>query len=209
MIKRFSACLLSVLLTFAAVTAAYADNDAAGFADVPADAWYFSDVESICLSGIMEGDGDFFYPGKILNRAMLVTVLMRLDESAEKSDEMPFNDVPADAWYYDAVSYAAARGISEGYGDGSFRPLKSVSREEFAVMLYNLQLAGGLEHCPAAESQGFEDSDLISSWARDAMDWAVSSGVLRGSGSLLKPLNALTRAEAAAALNRLTKLSLD
>ena len=210
MSKKICALLVCIAVLMSTAVCSFADEPAAAFTDVPADAWYARDVEEILLQGIMEGDGGFFYPEKSLNRAMLVTILMRMDGTAEEPAESPdFSDVPADAWYAGAVAYAAANGIAEGYGDGTFRPLKAVSRQEFAVMLYNRQIGDGLEHCEPAESQGFADSASVSAWARDAMDWAVSSGVLRGSGDSLQPQRVLTRAEAAAALNRLLKLSLD
>lgn len=138
-----------------------------------------------------------FSPDAQMNRAMVVTVLYRL--SGAKAPEHPpsFADVPEDAWYADAVGWAAAEGIVTGTGAG-FDPEGAVTREQLATILY--RYADG---SPEGTLDGFPDRGEVSPWAVEALSWATEYALIRGrpDGSL-DPQGTATRAEVATILMR-------
>ena len=111
----------------------------------------------------------------------------------------------ANAWYADAVTWAAAKGVVEGYGNGIFGPDDSITREQLAAMLYRHALAKERDISVGEDTNilGYKDFDRISEWAIPAIQWAVGSGVVTGKGGgILDPNGQATRAEAAAMLQR-------
>ncbi len=98
-----------------------------------------------------------------------------------------------EAYYANAVSWASAGGIVNGYSDGTFRPNNLITREQLAVMLW--RYAG--RPAPTRLRLDFPDADQVSSWALDALCWAAEQGILNGRGNLLAPSGFATRAEAA------------
>lgn len=176
--------------------------------DVSEDAWYYEEVSDLSERGLIEGDGGRFYPESTLTRAMAAMIIYRRThrEDDPEYDYTPYSDVPEGAWYARAVGWITGIGLAEGFEDGTFRPSAVLTREQLAVLLYRLEMRDGLEGSNKGESQGFEDSPQIREYALDAMDWAVSSGVLRGSGGRLYPSRPVTRAEAAVMIYRWTKL---
>lgn len=147
--------------------------------------------------GLFQGTGeDTFSPDRPLTRAMLVTVLYSL-EGGSSQETCPFPDVPADAWYAGAVAWASAKGIVSGTGEG-FSPQRNITREALAMMLYRCAQTAGLDTEAAGELSRFTDEEDISAWARQALSWAVGSGLLSGKGDgRLDPAGPATRAEAA------------
>ena len=109
-----------------------------------------------------------------LNRAMIAQVLYNLEgEPSVKGDA--FSDVAEDAWYFDAVNWAAENKIVEGYGDGNFGPTKAVTREQLAAILFRYAQYKGMDSVTLEENlTGFADGDQVSSWAVSAMNWAVA-----------------------------------
>ena len=107
------------------------------------------------------------------------------------------------AWYDEAQSWAVSSGISDGT-----QPAASVTREQFATMLYRFAEYKKLntDGSGAMGMAGYTDVESISAWARDAMTWAVLSGVMEGSGGALRPQALCSRAEAAQILTRFAKL---
>ncbi len=198
------ALVLVLLLSAAPAFAAKALYD-----DVSEDAWYFDGVKEVSERGLMEGDGGRFYPDNTLTRAMAAMIIYRRThrEDDPEYDYAPYSDVAEGAWYTRAVGWITGIGLAEGFEDGSFRPFDLLTREQLAVLLYRLEVREGLEGSNKGESEGFEDSAQIRGYALDAMDWAVSSGVLRGSGTRLYPSRPVTRAEAAVMISRWLKLS--
>lgn len=141
-----------------------------------------------------------FAPDNAMNRGMLVTVLYRL-AGKPNAGEQHFSDVPAGAYYKDAVAWASQFGVVTGMGNGKFAPNDNITREQLAVILY--RFAGS----PAASnmSVSFTDSTTISSWAQNAMAWAVNEGLLSGmSDGTLAPQGQATRAQVATILMRFT-----
>ncbi len=165
--------------------------------------WAKDALAFVSARGLMIGMGDGeFSPDTGMTRAMFAAVLYRL-EDASPAGANPFGDVPEDAWYRDAVTWAANAGIAEGDGSG-FVPDAEITREQIAVMLWRYAARLGLDVTAADDLRDFPDADEISGWAREAVGWAVKTGLMQGrKGGTLDPGGSATRAEAATLLQRL------
>jgi hypothetical protein len=149
-----------------------------------------------------------FSPDMNMNRAMLVTVLHRLDGQQNKKGVM-FTDIPEGQWYSDAVSWAATNGIVSGYSQGIFGPDDSITREQLATILYRYAAYLGLETKSGGNLTGFNDQDRVSDYALEPMSWAVEKGLITGlPGKLLNPGGNATRAEVSAILMRFIDMAL-
>ena len=180
-------------------------DNAKSFPDVAGDEWYAGSVEFVTSHELFQGTDKGFEPNATMNRAMLATVLYRL-EGATAAGTNPFADVADDAWYAPAVIWASGAGIVTGTEIG-FEPDKPVSREQIATMLYRYANLLGLDTSSKASLNGFRDGNEVSPWASDAMRWAVSVGLFQGDGNgALNPKNDATRAEVAAIIERMIKL---
>ncbi len=180
----------------------YRGTDDPAFWDVDKNAWYAKNVDFCEKAGLMNGVGcGSFAPTQTMTRAMLVQVLYNL--SGEKNAPYGFTDVPSNAWYYDAVNWAAANGIVNGVGDGKFSPNAPVTREQTVTILRRFAL--NFSEAPFNEEalDGFSDASLVSAFARDSMCWAVQIGLINGrTPTTLAPNGQTTRAEIAALLQR-------
>lgn len=108
-----------------------------GFSDLDADAWYHDGIHYCLDEGLMAGTGSvIFAPDAATSRAMIVTILWRLQGCPEAAGAAAFTDVAPGAWYAGAVAWAVSEGIAEGYDDGSFRPDDAITREQLAAMLW-------------------------------------------------------------------------
>lgn len=174
------------------------------FHDVGEGDWFYGAVRYSDENGLMRGvSATAFAPDLAFSRAMLVTVLYRLEGQPKVSAAAPFDDVAAGQWYSDAVSWAAAKGVVKGYGDGSFGPEDSVTREQFAAILYRYAGLKGYDTAPAASLSGFADASAVGDWARPALEWACGAGLIKGrTATALVPQGETSRAEAAAMLTR-------
>ncbi len=142
-----------------------------------------------------------FSPEQPLSRAMLATVLSRMEESAEEA--VPdFADVEEGKWYVQGIAWCAKTGIVKGNGSGMFFPQDNITRQDLAVMLYRYAEYRGMDLSAAAELT-FADAGAVSGYAMEAMEWACGSALIQGKGAnQLDPLGQATRAEAAAILER-------
>lgn len=171
-----------------------------GYADLDPDAWYVEAIETCVREGYMSGYGDGrFGPSDNLTRAQAVMVVANASREDLTDYLEPFKDVSPGPYYYTALCWAVDRGVVS-YQE-TFRPEDACTRAEIAVMLHNW--LGG----PAASRSptGFSDWQDVPDWAVAAMAWAVEAGVVSGSDGRLRPLDACTRAEAAAMLARVGK----
>ena len=182
-------------------------ENAKSFNDVKDSDWFADAVEFASshelFQGVAEGE---FAPKLPMTRAMLVTVLYRLEDEPDAAGTIHFDDVADNTWYSDAVAWAAEAGIVQGTGDG-FDPNANVTREQIATILYRYAQKIGLDTSAKGDISRFSDGAKVSSWASDAMAWAVSVGLFRGDDTnSLNPQGDATRAEVATLLERLVKL---
>jgi hypothetical protein len=162
---------------------------------VAESAWYYNAVRFVSENDLMGGYGNgLFGVNDNLSRAQLAQILYNKEGKPLVSDGNGFSDVDTDAWYTNAVTWAAANGIVSGYGNGMFVPNDPITREQLAVMLW--RYSGS----PAATNKElhFNDTDEISGFALDALRWAVENGILNGYGDgRLGPQGQATRAQVA------------
>ncbi len=168
------------------------------FADVSSDDWFSGAVQYAVENGLMNGTSEtLFSPADKLSRAMLVTILYRLDGSPEAADG-DFSDVESGSWYEDAVNWADENGIVNGYGDGTFGPDDDITREQMAAVLYRYAACEGYSLAASGGLAGFADASSVSAYAEKAVEWAVGSGLISGRGDgILDPAGTATRAEVA------------
>lgn len=186
-------------------------QDSSQFSDVSANAWYASAVQYAVEHGLMAGVGNNrFGPEEPMTRAMLVTVLWRYAGRPE-AGKNPFTDVPAGQWYTEAVTWAAENGVVSGVGNGRFSPNGNITREQMASILFRYAKLTGLDTSKRGELAGFPDEGQVSSWAREALSWAVGEGIISGTAeggrTILKPQGNATRAQVASILMRFIRNS--
>lgn len=199
---------LTALLTGSA-TVMVKDNSQS-FTDVAENYWGRDAVNFAASHELFQGTGDgAFSPAMPMSRAMLVTVLHRLEDEAKAGQAPTFPDVAEGAWYADAVAWASANEIVTGTGAG-FDPDGQISREQLATMFYRYAKAVGLDVTADKDAvKKFTDAGQVSDWAGEAMNWAVSAGLLSGKDEkTLDPAANASRVEVAAVLQRFVPLFL-
>lgn len=171
------------------------------YTDVSENAWYYEDVEFVSENNLMIGTGDNkFSPSAIVNRAMLVTVLWRLEGSPVVDSPVDFYDVPADEWYTAAVNWASANGIVKGYGDDTFGPLNDLTHEQIMAILNRYAVYKKWSENVSGNADDFYTN---SEWAENNVLWADLNGMFDGIGSDISDLTeGADRAELAAYLRR-------
>lgn len=181
-------------------------HPALAFSDLDASAWYYESVDYALENGLMGGYGNGkFAPDATLSRAMLAQVLCNIQGRPAVTGASPFTDVAGDAWYADAVVWASANGLVDGYGDGRFGPDTPITREQMAVMLWRYARYRGCDVSVGEDTNilSYRDIDKLSDYAFAAVQWAVGAGILTGyEDGTLKPNGLATRAEVAAMLMR-------
>ena len=182
-------------------------GDSMRFDDVTKGDWFYKDVEYVYNEGIMDGVSKReFAPNETLTRAMIVKILYRIEGEPAGYRSSDFNDVESGRWYTGAVAWAAEKEIVKGYGNGKFGPNDPVTREQLAAILYRYTQYKGWSTTAASGSlKGFADAASISSYAVDAMNWAVDEGLLKGANNKLSPKSNATRAQVAAIIHRYLK----
>lgn len=178
----------------------------AKFTDVDMNAWYHDGVHYCLESGLMAGTGaSTFSPASTTTRGQIVTILWRQAGSPVVNYLMDFSDVPADAYYTEAVRWAASEGVAGGYGNGKFGSNDPITREQLAAMLYHYAQKYGYDVSVGEDTNilSYTDFGQISEYAVPAMQWACGAGIINGtSASTLSPQGWTTRAQAATMLER-------
>ena len=181
------------------------DCPSAPFTDVDTAKWYHLFVDYVLTHKMMNGvSSRAFAPNANLTRGMLVQILYNL-EGKPKGTASNFSDVQADAWYAEAVGWAASNKVVTGYADGTFRPNAAVTREQAAAILYRYAQSKGIDVSVGENTNilSYVDVQQASEYAIPALQWAVSAGVLNGkNGGRLAPTGTATRAEIAAIMQR-------
>ena len=173
------------------------------FVDVNAADWFCEAVRYVYARGMMGGTGaNTFSPGGTTTRAMIVTILHRL-EGTPAAAGSAFTDVPAGQYYAQAVGWASSVGVVNGYGDGTFQPDAPITREQMAAILCRYAQYKGVDVSRRADLTRFPDSAKVSPYAAEPMGWAVESGLITGMDGQLAPGGSATRAQVATILMRL------
>lgn len=161
--------------------------------DVKPGDWYYSAVEYVTVNGLMNGTGNGFEPNLATSRAMIWTILARMSGMDTTS---------GGEWYAIAQQWAVANGVSDGT-----MPNGTITREQLAAMLYRYAVSKGMVKGPAtADLSVFADANSVSSYAVEAMQWAVSTGLIGGMDGKLNPQGSATRAQVATMLMRFAEL---
>lgn len=181
------------------------DCTSAPFTDVDTAKWYHLSIDYVLTHKMMNGvSSRAFAPNANLTRGMLVQILYNL-EGKPKGTAANFSDVQADAWYAEAVGWAAANKVVTGYADGTFRPNAAVTREQAAAILYRYAQSKGIDVSVGENTNilSYVDVQQASEYAIPALQWAVGAGVLNGkNGGRLAPTGTATRAEIAVIMQR-------
>ncbi len=173
------------------------------FTDVASSEWYYEAVQYVYNNELMNGmSATTFEPNSTTTRGMIVTMLYRL-ENEPTAASAGFTDVAAGQWYTDAVNWAAANNIVNGYGDDQFGPTDTITREQMMAILYRYAQYKGYDVTASADLSAYTDAANISSYAVSAMQWAVGEGLINGiTDTTLVPGGSATRAQVAAILMR-------
>lgn len=174
--------------------------EAGEFADT-VNHWAKDYVKTLANAGVVGGyDDGTFLPDKNVTRAEYIKMIVGMF-GLEESQENIFADVADDAWYKEYVEKALAAGLIEGDG-GNFNPDATITRQDAAVILYRLGIAGGDNKIE------FSDATSIADYAKEAVEVLASAGVINGSDGKFNPTNAITRAETAAILCRAAEVGM-
>lgn len=164
------------------------------YMDVQTNDWYFGAVQYVTENGLMNGTGNGFEPNLATSRAMIWTILARMSD---------VNTASSGEWYAIAQRWAVANGVSDGT-----MPNGTITREQLAAMLYRYAVSKGMVKGPAtADLSVFADANSVSSYAVEAMQWAVSAGLISGMDGKLNPQGSATRAQVATMLMRFAELA--
>lgn len=181
------------------------------FRDVTPQNWYYSAVSFVMNKGLMSGlaDGNFGV-GKTINRAQLLTTLYRMAGSPAVGATSVYTDVPADAFYAKAATWAGQEGLLFAKNTNTLNPLEEVTKEELIFTLYRYAQNKGLcQQTAYTETLQFQDANQISPSAKEAMTWAVSAGLIHGNENhLLQPQEKTSRAVCASMISRFCDLYL-
>ena len=175
------------------------------YSDVADTDWFYDAVRAVHEKDLMKGtSANLFSPSVTLTRAMIVTILWRLEKEPDVEGlYVDFADVVQDSWYETAVGWAAKNKIVLGYPGGFFKPDGAVTREEAVTILYRYAKYKGLDVSASDDLSKFSDMDDISDWALDAMKWAVAVGIVEGRpGNRTAPGDTATRTEIAMIFKR-------
>lgn len=198
--------LLSKLIDFLPKDANYL------FDDVSSDDRCYNDVKYVVENKIFYGISDLLFdPDASLNRGMAVTTIHRLAGCPESQKNPMFCDVQIGSWYSNAIQWAAGNQIVSGIGSNTFLPNSLVTREQLSAMMYRY-----IQHEYNASAIGdlsrYSDGENVSSWAKESMEWAVRSGIIKckidtisKTESVLDPQGKVSRADAAGMLRRLNE----
>ena len=176
--------------------------------DIKGSDWFYEAVNYVLSNGLMTGTSDTtFTPNGALTRGMLVTVLYRMAGSPKVEGKVSekFSDCTDGSWYADAVLWASANKVVDGYEDGTFKPTKSITRQEMAKVLYGYDKIGGKTAEGITEKLTYTDLDAIADWALEAVTYCTAEKYLAGSNGAFSPKGTATRAMGAKVLMNMTK----
>ena len=201
--KRMVSVLLCFIMAFGLLPTKTMAAEDLPFRDVNKTDWFYNEVKYVYERDLMTGiSPTAFSPNETATRGMAVTILWNLDGRPAAAEKC-FTDVAAGQYYTDAVMWAAANQIIDGYGDGKFGPHDSITREQLVVILYRYARHKAYDVTAAADLSLFSDCGMVSGYAVNAMAWAKAHGLITGvTATTLSPQEHATRAQIAAILMR-------
>lgn len=201
--KKVLSLFIAAITTLTSFNAVMAETS---YTDVAETAPYAEAVEYCRENGLMPGTSDTeFSPDVNTSRAMLVTILHRYENSPEVSGTISFSDVEDGSWYYDAVCWAADTGIIEGYDAEHFGPLDTLTKEQILSVLWRIDGEEQISNTVLP----YSDTQSISSYAVNAINWAYTNEIIDAESYTLKPQSAVTRSDMAVILYRYLTMSQD
>ncbi|MBQ8524531.1 MAG: S-layer homology domain-containing protein [Clostridia bacterium] len=174
------------------------------YKDVKVKRWSYADIMYVTENGLMNGTGEgIFAPAETMTRAMVVTVLYRLQGEPQVDVVTKFTDVKPKAWYGPAVTWAAEEEIVNGVGDGKFAPMETITREQLATIIMRYAPMEYIITKETADITGYADYKKVREYAREALSWANAVGLITGvTEDTLAPREGATREQFAAILRR-------
>lgn len=180
------------------------------YTDVKESDWYFEYVKFVSENGLFNGiTENEFAPETKLTRAMLVTILYRIEGAQEVTGESTFEDVKSNDWFYNSVIWATQNNIVNGMSEKEFAPNIPVTREQFATIMFRYATNYKGYDVSVGEDTNilsYDDFSSVSEYAIEALQYTVGSGLITGkTESTLNPKDEATRAEAATIITRFIK----
>ena len=174
------------------------------FLDVTKSDWFYEDVAYVYENGLMNRVGEgLFGPGGTTTRAMVVTILYRLEGEPAVTGDTPFTDLVAGQYYLDAVAWASANDIVNGVTSTTFAPNAPITREQMAAILYRYAQYKGMDTTDRGNLGSFADGNTVSPYAVEALAWANAEGLVNGvESNRLNPTGQAPRSQVAAILHR-------
>lgn len=207
--RRLGSALVTGAMVLGLMTmgAGAKESPLAPFTDVDPGAWYAQGVEYVLEQGLMSGVSETaFDPQGTLTRAMGAQLFWAM-AGRIRVDLVTYGDTIWDTWYAPAVSWVSTSGLMNGYAEGRFGPDRPMSREQVALTLYRYAQMYRYDTRPKGDLTSFADGDAVSSWAQEAMIWAVGAGLFSGGdGNRLFPGDTVTRCEMAQILMKFQQL---
>ena len=203
--KRILSALLALLMLCATLfTVSVGAEEASPYTDVKPKRWSFADIMYVTENGLMNGtSADKFAPAETMTRAMVVTVLHRLQGAPQMKYDDTFSDVKANKWYTDAILWAEENDIVNGVEKGKFAPMENVTREQLATIIMRYAPKEYIITEERADITGYADYKRVHDYAREALSWANAVGLITGkTESTLAPREGATREQFAAILKR-------
>jgi len=207
--SRYDAATKSVVFQtthFSTYAIAYVNNT---FIDLQHAPWAKQAIDAMAARDIIKGtSNDSFSPAASISRADFIALLIRgLELQGNDSDPTMFSDVPANAYYYEELAIAKELGIVTGFGDNSFMPGNSISRQDMMVLTTRaLAAAGKGKTISSVSLSNYSDASTISNYAMNSAAVLVELGIINGKNGKIAPNDQLTRAEAAVILYRIWNL---
>ncbi|MBU3874742.1 S-layer homology domain-containing protein [Faecalicatena sp. AGMB00832] len=169
--------------------------------------WFYEYVKYVYDRGIMTGlNQTTFGPTAILSRGQFATILYRMAGQPNVSYSNVFPDVPQGAFFTLPVLWAYNNGIITGYNNGYFGPPDLATREQIATLMYRYAKSLGYDTSAKGDINVFPDTNKVSGFAKEAMVWAVGSGIIKGDQGKLNPQGRLSRAQCATIITRFMEL---
>lgn len=203
--KKITVFFLPLLCVVLALLSSTTFSSARDFTDVEEDKWYSESIGYVSNKGIMRGTSENrFSPDIAVTRAQMVQLLYNMADSPAVDGETVFSDVHPLKWYTKAVDWASEIGLVDGYGDGTFHPDDSITREQMAKIL--LLYTRKMEIPGVGLLDDYDDGDKVSEWAKEGIIWALSKDLIRGTSStMLSPRGTATRGQIATIIERYCK----